>query len=475
MIKTHYAFAYIRVSTGKQDELSPESQERLLREYAHKNNIIIVKIFHEHGISGRHANNRPEFQKMIGMVKSKDHSVDMILVWKFSRFARNQEESIVYKSLLKRQHNVDVVSVSEPLVDGPFGSLIERIIEWMDEYYSIRLSDEVIRGMTQNAMKEGYQTAPPLGYKAVGNGNPYEIDEDKYKIVNYIFDQFDNHNADCTKIARGLNEIGYLTQRGNPFESRSVKRILENPFYYGLVKWKDISFIGTHEVRLTKEQFEKRMEKIRKNFKPARRRDISSCKHWLSGLIKCGYCGATLAWNGGNPHSPGFQCYKYSKGVHKESCSLSASKATAAVFEYFEKILDGMEFEYRYHASETPQKIDRRAQLEEELEKLSTRETRIKLAYENEVDTLEEYKENKNRLKAVRIDLERQLMELDTNSPSVTLPSKEDVLNRVRTVYDIVKDDTVDYETKGFFMRSLIEDIVYDKKNGQMIFTLYIS
>ena len=65
---------------------------------------------------------------MIGLAKGSDHPVDCILVWKFSRFARNQEESIVYKSLLKKQHNVDVISISEPLADGPFGSLIERII-----------------------------------------------------------------------------------------------------------------------------------------------------------------------------------------------------------------------------------------------------------------------------------------------------------------------------------------------------------
>ena len=109
------------------------------------------------------------------------------------------------------------------------------------------------------------------------------------------------------------------------------------------------------------------------------------------------------------------------------------------------------------------------------MKKLSTREERIKLAYENEVDTLEEYKENKKRLKAVRVDLEQQLMSLDTNTTSVASPSKEDVLNKVRTVYDVIRDDTVDYETKGFFMRSLVEDIVYDKKNGKMIFTLYIS
>lgn len=475
MKQLKYAYGYVRVSTGKQDELSPESQERLLKDYAHQNNIVLLDTFFEHGISGRRADKRPEFQKMIGMAKSTEHPVDVILVWKFSRFARNQEESIVYKSLLKKQHDVDVVSISEPIIDGPFGSLIERIIEWMDEYYSIRLSDEVLRGMTEKAIKEGYQTAPPLGYKAVGNGEPFEIDEEKYKIVDFIFDEFDNHNSDYSKIARKLNNMHCLTQRNNPFEARSIKRILQNSFYYGLVSWRDISFIGSHEVRLTKERYDKRMEKIQKNFKPARRRDVSSCKHWLSGLIKCGYCGATLAWNGGVPHSPGFQCYKYSKGLHNESCSLSAAKATAAVYEYFEQILAGMDFKYKYHAPETPQKIDRRAELEEELNKISSREDRIRLAFENEVDTLEEYKENKKRLKQARIDIENELNNLDTASESETLPSRDEILNKVKTVYDIIKDENVDYDTKGFFMRSLVEDIVYDKKNKQMIFTLYIS
>lgn len=475
MEQLKYAYGYVRVSTGKQDELSPESQERLLKEYAAKNNVVILDTFFEHGISGRRADKRPEFQKMIGMAKSKEHPVDAILVWKFSRFARNQEESIVYKSLLKKQHNVDVVSISEPLIDGPFGSLIERIIEWMDEYYSIRLSGEVLRGMTEKAMREGYQTAPPLGYKAAGNGLPFLIDDEKYKIVSYIFSRFDAANADCTKIARELNAMGYLTQRNNPFEARSVKRILTNPFYYGLVTWNDISFIGLHEVRLTKEQFDARMDKVRKNYKPARRRDISSCKHWLSGLIKCGYCGATLAWNGGNPHSPGFQCYKYSKGIHKESCSLSASKATAAVYEYFENILNGMDFQYKYHAPEAPEQINMRTQLEDELKKIDSREARIRLAFENEVDTLEEYQSNKKRLNEERIRIQEQIQALDSYDTPDDSPSRSDILEKVHTVYDILKSEEVDYETKAFFIRSVVEDIVYDKENGRMIFTLYIS
>ena len=160
-----YAYGYIRVSTHDQEEISPDSQEHLLRDYAAKNNIVILKIFTDLGISGRKANKRPGFQEMIGLAKGDDHPVDQILVWKFSRFARNQEESIVYKSLLKKQHNVDVVSVSEPLSDDPFGSLIERIIEWMDEYYSIRLSGEVKRGMTEKALQGGYMARAPFGYR----------------------------------------------------------------------------------------------------------------------------------------------------------------------------------------------------------------------------------------------------------------------------------------------------------------------
>ena len=129
--------AYIRVSTDSQEEYSPDAQIRLLKEYAASHDMTIIDIYQDLGISGRNADKRPQFQDMIAMAKSKEHPYDAILVWKFSRFARNQEESIVYKSLLKK-NLVDVVSVSEPLPEGVIGELVERIFEWMDEYYSIQ-------------------------------------------------------------------------------------------------------------------------------------------------------------------------------------------------------------------------------------------------------------------------------------------------------------------------------------------------
>lgn len=464
---------YIRVSTHDQDELSPDAQTRLCMDYAKSNGIIVPKdyVFVE-SVSGRKAKNRPEFQKMIALAKSQEHPFDVIIVWKFSRFARNQEESIVYKSML-RKDKVEVISISEPLVEGPFGSLIERIIEWMDEYYSIRLSGEVLRGMEEKALKNGYQISPPLGYDAVGGGNPFVINEKEYEIVSYMFDQYDLYDKDCTYIARSLNNMGYRSKRGGPIETRTVKRILQNPFYYGLVSWNDTSFMGTHEVRLTKERFDDRMEKMNKRYTPKTHRNISACNHWLSGLVKCGICGASLAFSN-NDHSPFFQCWKYSKGMHEGSVSISERKLTEAVFEYLEGILAGNTFTYTYHTPAKQESEDKRNELLLELKKIEAREVRIRLAFENEIDTLEEYAENKKRLQTAKEDIEKELASLD-ESPDISTPSEAEILTKVKTLYETLKNPLVPYDIKGTAIRSLIESITYDKENQKLEFILYIS
>ena len=214
------AFGYIRVSTHMQEELSPDAQKREIQRWADAHKIQILRWFQDTGISGKKASNRSDFQQMISLAKEAAHP-DYILTWKFSRFARNQEESIVYKSLL-RKNNVQVISVSEPLPDGPFSSLIERIIEWMDEYYSIRLSGEVRRGMMEKALSGGYQSPPPLGYqKPPGTSIPqvYEPEAAIYRQIK----EYALAGRSPTSIARLLNSQGLRTKRGHAFDSRSIR------------------------------------------------------------------------------------------------------------------------------------------------------------------------------------------------------------------------------------------------------------
>lgn len=467
------AALYIRVSTDDQTELSPDAQKRLLLEYAKKNNLMVSNefIFSE-SVSGRHAQHRPQFQKMIAIAKQASHPIDVILVWKYSRFARNQEESIVYKSMLKKD-NVEVISISEPLVDGPFGTLIERIIEWMDEYYSIRLSGEVLRGMKQKALEKGYQSTPCLGYNAVGHGKPFVINESEYSIVTYIMDQYDNHNVDPTAIARKCNEMGYRTKRGNLFERRNIDLILRNPFYCGTVIWNGVEFEGSHETRLSRERFDKRQKLITARKRPVKGRNISACKHWLSGLIKCSVCGATLSYTG-NKSCPYFQCWKYAKGFHKESMAISVAKAERLVIAYFDQILDGAEFSYKRKQQRPADDTLEIERLQKEIAKLATRERRIREAYENEIDTLEEYKANKERLSASRLQLTAALESLLSKQEDSS-PDKAAVLDEIHSVNDILKNPDIGYEEKGTFLRSIVSQISYDKQNGTMSFDIIIS
>jgi len=103
---------YARVSSDKQDvDLSISAQLKALREYATRNRYEVVKEFVDEAESGRSID-RPSFKQMIVTARQKPALFDAILVWKLSRFARNREDSIIYKSLLRKQ-GIQVISINE--------------------------------------------------------------------------------------------------------------------------------------------------------------------------------------------------------------------------------------------------------------------------------------------------------------------------------------------------------------------------
>lgn len=478
-METKYAFGYVRVSTGKQDELSPDSQAKLLKDYAKSHGYVVSKIFYEVGISGRKADKRPEFQKMIGLAKSSDHPADAILVWKYSRFARNQEESIVYKSLLKKKHNVDVISVSEPLVDGPFGSLIERIIEWMDEYYSVRLSGEVTRGMKEKAERGGYQARPPLGYKIVTHKEPPVIVPEEAEIVKLIFEKYANENLGIFEIARLLNMHNFKTSHGKEFERRSIEYILQNPTYCGMIRWNRtinesneirpesewIVTDGEHPAIISKELFDKAQERYKREYRPRGARPVSIYKHWLSGVVKCPACGRTMTANTIRNNTrvySHFRCYGYTKGKCMANNSISSIKLEPAVLESIKTVLDNGKITYRKIEAKTDDTVDLKTILEDQIKKIDVKLQRIKEAYMNGIDTMEEYKENKQAVQEEKQHLEKQLSEIKEEKSS-SKDDDKDMLLRVKNVYDILSSDSVDATTKNDVLRSVVEKIIYEK------------
>lgn len=492
--------AYIRVSTDDQLEYSPESQLEEIQSYCAKNQILLS---HEHiyieedGKSGRKSQNRDAFQRMIAAAKGTPKPFDVIVLWKFSRFARNQDESTFYKSLLRKKLNIDVESVSEPLIEGMYGRLIEMIIEWQDEFYSVNLSAEVTRSMRSKAKKGLYNSKVPLGYHKEPNSVPVIVESEAY-IIRTIFHMYTT-GYDKNYIVRYLNEQGFKTATGKCFDSDAVKYILENPFYIGKIRWNRRAGSGTnrlkdesewiiadsqHEPIIDIPTWEAAQERtaalLRTHAMHAH--PVSHTKHWLSGIVKCPICGKSLSYKHGYQakkckpgtlSGAGFQCLGYRRALHNESQYISEQKLVKAVLESLQLALQPQE-DVSYSlvkTSYTDTDIERQM-YKNELQGLSRKEERIKDAYLNGIDTLEEYKRNREMIAKRRQELEELLNNLSSTSLNPA-DYKEQFLANVRSVLDIIESDAP-YELKGEALRSIVQKIVFFKDTETLEFHYYI-
>lgn len=475
-----YAAAYIRVSDERQDEYSPDSQLKLIKEYARKNDFDIPEeyIFYDDGISGRSVKKRKAFQEMIGFAKSKEHPFDAIIVWKFSRFARNQEESIVYKSMLKKI-NVSVISVSETIDDSPFSPLIERIIEFMDEYYSTRLSQEVYRGMTEKASRGEPLTAPAFGYKLI---DKQYYPDDNADIVRYIFNEYLNGKG-VRKIAIDLGLKGVRTKRGNEPDYRFVEYILSNPVYIGKIRWctegkasstrysnNDLNVMivdGKHEAIIDMEtwnQVQDKLKEQKKRYGKYQRRE-QPIQFMLKGLLRCGNCGATLTHV--SLKDPAVQCHNYARGQCKVSHHLSLKKANAIVIQALEESINSLNFDIIQKTNTNIEVVDYDLLIKKEQDKIK----RASNAYDVGIDTLEDYGRKKRAYQNNINELIKQKKNMKNIDDNLIT---DKFIEKSKSVLDLIKNPAATEQSKNEALRTIIDHITYQKETQNLHIVFYI-
>lgn len=471
------AAAYIRVSTDDQLEYSPDSQLKVIQDYAEKNDIVLLEdcIFMEDGgKSGKSMAKRDKFLELISLSKKKPKPFDMILVWKFSRFARNQEEAITLKSMLKR-NNIDVVSISEPLPEGPFGDLIQRIVEWTDEYYLVNLSQEVKRGMKERAGRGEPVNPPPIGYDS--KDGKYIPNSDA-EFVKGIFTDFLN-GIGLRAMAVKYGNLGMRTTRGNMPDNRCIEYMLRNPVYTGKIRWSldgraastrhydnpNIMITqGKHQPIITEEQFtqvQKKLDEQKKMYGKYQRRE-QQISWMLKGLVRCSACGATLIAI--NRKSPSLQCHNYARGTCKISHNITVNKANNAIIEYLENA--AITGDFNIVSQNGSQRKDSSTDYSKLIENEKNKLKRITLAYQNGIDSIEEYKVNKARILDSILKLEK--MEKLKPEPKIDRAKYTD---KIFKTLRVLKDKNKTEAEKNTALRAIIQKIVYHK--SEQCFEVY--
>ena len=311
---------YCRVSSEEQalKDLSIPAQKKALARWLEQNpDHTPVGDFVDEGLSAfAPANKRTGFCDMIARCKARD--VDVILVHKLDRFSRNQEESVLFKSMLRR-HSVTVRSITENYdPDTPHGFLMEGIAEVMNQFFSMNLANEVRKGLRENA-ERGNWNGPyaPLGYRIervkVDGGRDRRTlalgPPDEIALVRTIFELSTRHGLGAVSIAKVLNGQGLPSARGGVWCGGSVAMVLKNPAYAGDLVWNRVRTMrdGTHkrtepkdQVRvsdafpaiISRELFEQQQATARaRDFRENHQR-TRPVKHLLSRLITCAHCGS---------------------------------------------------------------------------------------------------------------------------------------------------------------------------------------
>ena len=306
------AVIYARCSAVRQaeKELSIPAQLEACEAEARRRGWEIVETYIDEAESARSAD-RPRFQDMISAARKKPRPFEHILVWKFSRFSRSREDSVLYKSVLERA-GVRLTSLNEPIDDSPAGRMLEGMLEVLDEFYSANLAEDTVRGMRKNASL-GYWNggACPTGYQINRTGSeaspknvlgPHPV---WAPVVQRMY-RLALAGEGAASIAGILDGEGLRTPRGKPWRKQSILNILRNEVYTGTLIWgvkrtgrqkvkdaKPVRVDNAHQALVSQEAFDQVQallaQRTRKRVHP--KQLVSD--YLLSGLMRC-KCGERM-------------------------------------------------------------------------------------------------------------------------------------------------------------------------------------
>lgn len=294
------AVLYLRQSVTRDDSISIELQETAGRDYCERQGYEIAAVEVDAGLSGRNWSKRPAVQRVMDMVD--DGSADVIVLWKWSRLSRNRKDWAIAAD------RVDIAggrieSATEPIDTATASGRFARGV--MTEYAAFQ-SEQIGEQWQEVFARRTKLGLSPTGSMPWGwekSGDTARISDENAATIRTMYRLY-SEGRGLVHIANWLNDQGYKSKRGNPWQFASVRGCLESPFHSGQIAYNGTLYPGSHEGIISPDDYERFMDRRKDRAVPVRPRKSA---YLLSTLVVC-HCGKKRVGNVSNRRMRSYVC-----------------------------------------------------------------------------------------------------------------------------------------------------------------------
>lgn len=303
------AILYLRQSTHREESISLEIQETAGRDYATRMGYTVTEVLSDPGLSGR-TWARPAVQKALTLID--EQHADVIIVWKWSRLARNRRDWAVAVDTIEAAGGRLESSTETVDTTTSTGRLARGMLAEIAAFESDRIGDgwrEVHARRTRAGLPANGK--PRWGYTYDTDAKIHRPDPITGPVLAQLYARYVAGES-IYSLVRWLNTAGYRTSpgystnvTGGPWADRSLRRVLDSGFAAGLINVAGQRSPGAHEAIIDDELWE-----AYRVARTGRRVERSSerSQYLLSGLVQC-TCGSRMTGGQfGAGHVPKFRC-----------------------------------------------------------------------------------------------------------------------------------------------------------------------
>ncbi len=394
--QTRKFFIYTRKSTDTEDRQVRSISDQLaeLKELAVKEQIEVVDIFVEKQTAK--APGRPVFNEMLLRIEANEASG--ILAWHPDRLARNSVDGgkIIY--LLDTGKIAELKFPTFWCDTTPQGKFMLSIAFSQSKYYVDNLSENIKRGH-RNKVKDGiWPQMSPLGYVNV-KGAGIVPDENIAPLIRKTFEAYATGNFTLRELRDKFNGLGLKRKSGKVLSVSNYQQILRNPIFTGLMRYGGEIYEGKHKPIITKKLFDSVQEVMSRKSKP----HSKGLKPFLyRGFFRCGECGCFITTETQKGHNY-LRCTK-----RKNPCTQKYVREeiiTSQIKEEIKKVSLPLDWtNWMIVENEKDRQSENQSseifsqKTKDEISLLDSKVEKLMNLYLENVLSLEEYRDSKNKL-----------------------------------------------------------------------------